>query len=77
MKQPEDTYTVDLLSNETTPLSKDVELYTFHMTTLDGELVEWRNLSLRQAQSMHKWTEDNLPPNVKSYGWEVQVRARA
>ncbi len=71
MKQPEDIYTMDMLSNETLTPSKEVTMCSFHISTCSGEVVEWRGLTMRQAKAMYAATEKHLPDNVKSYGWEV------
>lgn len=49
-----------------------MNMYVFFIETFDEQRIEWRRLSLRQVQSMNAWTENNLPDNVKCYGWEKQ-----
>lgn len=45
--------------------------YVFFICNNDGAEFRWRNLTERQASSMHKWTEDHIDwLNVKSFGWE-------
>jgi hypothetical protein len=48
--------------------------FNFYIETEDGVRVEWRNLTRRQAQSMHAWTENNsvgVSASLKRYGWEM------
>lgn len=45
--------------------------YVFFICNNDGAEFRWRNLTERQASSMHKWTEKHIDwLNVKSFGWE-------
>lgn len=46
--------------------------YEFHIETIDGQCIAWRNLTLKQARDMYAWTDKHMPDNVKSYGWEEQ-----
>lgn len=77
MKQPEDNRTMELTlpglapTNMSLTPSKQVDVYSFHITTNSGEVVEWRGLTMRQAKAMYASTEKRLPDNVRSYGWEV------
>ncbi len=44
--------------------------YEFFITNNDGATFRWRNLTLRQAESMNKWTEKHIDwLNVASFGW--------
>lgn len=44
--------------------------YVFYMEMDSGERVEWRGLSLHQARTMHRITEQRIPDNVHAFGWE-------
>lgn len=46
-------------------------MYMFYLETVTGERIEWRGLTLRQAQSMSKATYARIPENVTHFGWEV------
>jgi len=44
--------------------------YVFWMILETGEEIRWSGLTLTQAEKMYKWTDEHLPYNVSSYGWE-------
>lgn len=44
--------------------------YLFWVETIEGERIEWRGLSARQAKSMYASTEKRVPDSVRSFGWE-------
>ena len=44
--------------------------YVFYIILDTGEEVRWPGLTLTQARNMYKWTEDRLPRNVTTFGWE-------
>lgn len=44
--------------------------YAFFIETEDGQEVRWSNLTKRQAESLYKWTDEHLPMNIKTHGWE-------
>ena len=46
-------------------------MYTFFLETATGERIEWRGLTLRQAQNMHRATDARIPDNVRRFGWEA------
>ena len=65
MKQREDNKTLDMFGG----LRPTV--YTFHVETTDGEIIEWHGLTLDKAIKMNSYTNGSQPSNVKSYGWEA------
>lgn len=44
--------------------------YVFYIILDTGEEIRWHGLTLTQVKNMYKWTDDNLPYNVSTYGWE-------
>ncbi len=44
--------------------------YVFWIELHEGQRVEWRGLTERQAKTMYARTENRLPYNVQRYGWE-------
>jgi len=44
--------------------------YVFWVELRNGEELRWPRLTQRQATSMHKWTEERTPLEVKAFGWE-------
>jgi hypothetical protein len=44
--------------------------YTFWITTPDGQEIQWRGLTQKQAESMNKLTEDAVVwSGVRGFGW--------
>lgn len=47
--------------------------YTFWIDTPDGQEIQWRRLTKRQAEAMHKLTEDGIVwAGVRAFGWAKQ-----
>ena len=45
--------------------------YVFFIVDTDGSELRWRNLTEKQARSLHKWTEEHIDwSNINSFGWE-------
>lgn len=51
----------------------DEKKYEFWIETEDKQEVRWSNLTKVKAGNMYRWTEQNLPLNVVSYGWKEQT----
>ena len=46
--------------------------YKFWLETDEGQRVEWRSLSERQARDMYNRTRASHPDNVRLFGWGVR-----
>jgi hypothetical protein len=76
MKQDIDNATLELphmgevitLDNQTAQNAKTY--YRFYIETPDGEEIEWRGLSRKQARDMYAYTSAHQPSNVIAFGWE-------
>lgn len=47
--------------------------YRFYIETPDGEEIEWRGLTRKQARDMYAYTDAHQPSNAVRYGWEEQT----
>ena len=49
----------------------EMKRYVFFIVDTDGSELRWRNLTEKQARSLHKWTEEHIDwSNINSFGWE-------
>lgn len=80
MKQAEDTKTVDMFDNTTTPTTlptmttrPNPKTFTFHIRTrsADGKVytTAWHGLTRTKARNMYAYTQNHQPSNVVGYGW--------
>ena len=52
-------------------MSTNERKFEFFITNTDGTEFRWRNLTYRQARSMHKWTAEHVDwVHVAACGWE-------
>ena len=49
----------------------DTSKYMFFIELEEGEVVEWRGLTLAKAKQMNACTSQTYPGNVKRFGWEL------
>ena len=76
MKQAEDTKTVDMFDNDTTPAKprkSNPKNHTFYINTrsADGKVhtTAWHGLTRTKARNMYAYTQNHQPSNVVGYGW--------
>lgn len=70
MKQREDNLTLELDLYVQSETSAAKPLYRFYIETPDGQEVEWRGLTKKQARDMYAYTDAHQPCNVVRCGWE-------
>ena len=47
------------------------ETFTFYVTLINGQTIQWKNLSQRDASQMHKITGKTIDSDaVARFGWE-------
>lgn len=76
MKQAEDTKTVDMFDNDTTPAKprkSNPKNHTFYINTRDADgkvhTTAWHGLTRTTARNMYAYTNKSQPSNVIGYGW--------
>ena len=76
MKQADDTMTIEMYPDLIEASKGDRALgctdrYRFYIETPDGEEIEWRGLTKKQARDMYAYTNAHQPSNVSRSGWEI------
>jgi hypothetical protein len=53
-------------------MNEENKKYAFWIELEDGQEVRWSNLTKTQATRMYAMTDQRLPLNIKTHGWEEQ-----